>query len=225
MNRFKQSEPMPQAPQIPQPSYSDRQFMHTWVAGAGLPLVQAFITAIMMMICTAATLYMFDAIDYLKPIIIIGALTFVAVWLLLQKRWLSLTNLEKLTGVDLNDDGVIGEPQITRIQIDEVTTQGHIRQSKYFDLPISEDKLTVLARGLLGGRPFSEREWAGAGRILSSNEFRSLRSEMIKRELLEMANPKDQRQGYILTAPGRGLMKRFAGLPSPTPDGDGAQNV
>lgn len=213
--RFEQSTPQLQPP--PAPAYSDRQFLHTFIAGALLPLVQSTITAIMAGVATLLILYLMNAIDYIKPILVVSGVTWFGSWIYLERRWLTLTT-ERVLQVDLTGDGEIGEPEppsITRIQIDELTGQGHIRQSQFFDLPVSEEKLKPLSRGILAGRPFSEREWAGAGKLMSSHEFRTLRSEMIKRGLLRMANDKDARQGYTLTDKGRALMERFADAPSP----------
>ena len=217
MNKFNQTTPPIIQPQ--QPTYSDRQFLHTFLAGALLPLVQATITAVMAFIGTLTLLYLFDVVDLLKPALITASIVWVLTWLYLQRRWLTLTSFERMTGIDIDGDGQIGkpvkEPEVVRIQIDEVTADGHIRQNRFANLPISNDKLTVIARGLLGGRSFSEREWSGAGKILSSNEFRTLRTEMIKRGLLEVANDKDQRQGYVLTRTGRAVMTKFSQIPAP----------
>lgn len=218
MNKFQQTTPQAQsvAP-APPPSYSEKSFLWSWVSGAGLPLMQAVITGIIAMVLTAALIYAFDGGSYIKPMIVIGALASSATWFVGMRRWSRLTRaLEPILNIDLDGDRQIGEPKRVRIQIDEVTGTGSIRQAKMIDLPISEEKLIPLAKSLLAGRPFSEREWAGAGKLLSSGEFRELRTAMIKAGLLRAASEKDSRQGYVLTLHGEMLMKTYAGLLSPT---------
>jgi len=228
MTKFNQ-QTTPPVHQTPQQTYADRQFLHTFLAGALLPLVQASITAVMAGIGTLTLLYLVNAIDLLKPVLIVASVVWVLTWLYLQRRWLNLTSLEMLTGSDLNNDHVIGEPvksvpQVVRIQIDQVEANGHIRQMKFMDLPISQNELSVLANGLLNGAPFSEREWTEIRRVFSSKEFRRLRSEMLKHDLLELRSDKDHRVGFDLTETGWALMRKFgSSQTSPPPESASSQ--
>lgn len=214
MNKFNQTTPPVQIPSPP--TYADRQFLHTFLAGAFLPLVQATITAVMVGIGTLTVLYLVDAIDKLKPSLIVAAIVWVVTWLFLQRRWLTLTSLEQITGIDFNQDGQIGkpvkEPEQFVIRLDEITADKHYR-SRSIDSVISKEQLTIVARGLLNGIPFSERSWTGSGKPLSINEFRSLRSVWLKHALIEVANDKDPRQGFELTDQGWAVMEKLAGLP------------
>src|SRR3972149_595670 len=112
MNKFQQSTPPIQQPSAP--SYADRQFLHTFLAGALLPLVQSTITAVMAGIGTLTALYLFGAIDLLKPSLIITGIVWVFTWLYLQRRWLNLTSFESFMGVDLNSSANIGTPMYYR---------------------------------------------------------------------------------------------------------------
>lgn len=218
MNKFNQTTPP--IPQPTQPNYADRQFMHTFLAGAFLPLVQATITAVMAGVGTLITLYLFGAIDLLKPSLIVTAIVEVLTWLYLQRRWLNLTSFENFIGVDLNGDGRIGtpvkEPEQFVIRLDEITADQHYR-SRRIDSVISKEQLAVLARGLLNGISFSERSWTGAGKPLSINEFRGLRSMWLKHGLLEIASDKDNRQGFALTDQGWAVMEKLANSTPPAP--------
>ena len=216
MNKFQNLTDKANIPAAP--NYADRQYLHTFLVGAMLPLVQAVITAVMAGIGTLTVLLLFDAMDVWKPALVVSAITCVLTWLYLQRRWLTLTSLEKLTGLDLNNDKQIGEPvkapQVVRIQVDRLE-HGHIRQMILGDLPVSKENLRILANGLLMGRPFSEREWTGTGKPFSSGAdgtFRPLRSAMLKHELLEMRSGKDNRVGFDLTDSGWALMEKFGDL-------------
>lgn len=211
MNKFNQSTPS--VPPPTQPGYSDRQFLHTLLAGALLPFVQSTITAIMAGIGTITILYLFDAIDYWKPTLIVSAVVWVVAWIYTQRRWFNLTSFENIIGIDINGDGEIGkptkEPELV-IRLDEITADNHYRSRK-INLAISDETLTTLARGLLTGIPFSERRWAGQGKLLSSPQFRALRSEFLKQGLLEVMNDKDNRQGFDFNAQGWAFLEKVAG--------------
>ena len=211
MNKYTQSTPQVQPP--PPPSYSDRQFLHTYAAGAFLPLVQASITAVLVMLGTAVLLYVFNVLEWIKPALILGVFTWVTTWLYLQRRWINLTQLETFLNMDLNRDNVIGEaPKAEQfvIRLDEITPDRHYR-SRTMVSEISKEKLTIVARGLLNGIPFTERRWTGDGKPLSVNEFRALRSTWIKHGFIEVVSDKDHRQGFDLTEQGWAVLEKIAG--------------
>jgi len=220
MNKFQTDAPIVQPPKPP--TYAEKQFLHTFSAGALLPLLQSTITAfvIFIVVFVIATL-VFDAVDPFKPAGVIATLVWGFTWLSLQKRWLSLTRLEEIFNVDLNNDQVIGEPQVVKIQVTDVKESGHV-EIHNIDLPTTPQKLSALAQGLLNGMSCSEKTWTGAGKPFSSPEFRSLRTEMLRRGILEYVSPKDPRQGIQLTKVGRAVMRHYSDLPSPTPPADDA---
>lgn len=147
--------------------------------------------------------------------LIVGMLGMVGMWLLLQRNWVKMTTIERLTGLDLNRDGVVGkaEPQQVRrvrVQVDRETEAGHIGVSRIFDLPASSEQMTALADGLLtGGMRFSVREWCGQGHPFSMAEFHALRQEMLRRGMIESVSDKDNRVGYKLTNEGRQVLQEF----------------
>jgi HK97 family phage portal protein len=93
-------------------------------------------------------------------------------------------------GLDLNGDGWIGRPgygqpargrfaPALHVQVDEVTSEGHVRVSKLFDLPAAQSQLEELAEGLLRQhRPFTFREWTGKGKTFSDDQFEALRGQV-----------------------------------------------
>lgn len=216
MNKFQQEIVPP--PLMKGASYADRQFLHTFLAGLLLPLAQASIIAAMSMVGTAVTLYLFDAVDYVKPVLVMGVLTWILTFLYLMRRWLNLTSLEKITGLDINGDGQIGkakkavEPLV--IRLDEVGANGHYR-SRMMTFDISQDQLRTLAQGLLNGLPFTERQWTGPGKPFSSGpegSFRPLRSAWLKEGILQVVSDKDNRQGFDFTDEGWAMLEKLAGL-------------
>lgn len=154
------------------------------------------------------------------PLVIAGVIaagTWVITWLILQRAWLNSVTIHAQiyqaiwTGEDEREPEAEPLPEI-RVRIERVR-DGHFSESVY-RLPISQEQLEALASGLLRGVPFSERAWTGGGKPFSLAEFRALRSELLRRSLLELANEKDARQGYTLTEEGRAVMEE-AIAPSP----------
>lgn len=145
-------------------------------------------------------------------------------WLSFRGRWQMV--IERALGVDLNHDGVIGEPEPTpapepeSIRVELLQEGG--RRGDFIDLPHA-DRLPALASGLLEGRQFSQTVWTGAGRLYSRAEFEAVRGEMLRRGLCRWKNPQAPAQGVELTPAGRAVLRRLSGKDNPSPtDQNGA---
>ena len=127
------------------------------------------------------------------------------VWLIRDHHNL-LWEIERISGVDLDRDGEIGEPWL-RIEV-----AGEGNRLAYLDLPAEPEQLIALARGILNGVPLAESSWCGRGRPFSKAQFRVLRDELIARGLATWVNPRSRAQGVELTAAGRALMRRIVNM-------------
>jgi hypothetical protein len=189
----------------------DRQFLHTRTAGFDVMLLQSLATGLMLFAGVLVIGFTFGWMDPLKYATVSGVAGTIGWWLFSIKRWTSLTAADapQVQVRSVDHDGDPSTPRIVRVQIDKVE-EGGVKQWKMFDLPATDEQMAELAAGLLKhGRPFSEREWAGNGRPFSSNEFRDLRSELIKRGLIALKSEKDTRQGYGLTDEGKAVFEQF----------------
>lgn len=207
-------------PPVQRPSYAERQFLHTQTAAITVPLQQTLVITIMIAFAILVLSWLFDWMDGWKFAVAALAIVPIVTWLFLQRRWLLLT-AETIFEQDFSGDGVIGpvptrERKTVRVQVDHVRENGHVGESQIIELPADDEQLQALANGFQFRRPFSEREWTGAGKPFSTNEFRELRSVMIKRGLLTLKNEKDARQGYVLTDAGQALMDQYLTSPTPT---------
>ena len=132
-------------------------------------------------------------------------------WLSYRGRWAWL--LEQASGVDLNGDHFIGEPQQPAPQpVRVIVEQDNGHQVDYIDLPptIDREKAALFARGLLGGRVFAQTAWTGATGLFSRGEYDQLVSVFISRGLAQWRNPGAHAQGLTLTAPGRAVLRHLA---------------
>ena len=86
--------------------------------------------------------------------LIIGVVVFAVAWvLLLLHTRQGLWTVERITGQDSDDDGVVGEPNFVaqiaqsasvRVELAEQHEGGH--RLRWVDLPVSNDKLSAVAR-------------------------------------------------------------------------------
>lgn len=189
--------------------------LHNVQAGVVVPLAQAGISGLGLGLVAGLLAYTLDARHPLVFGLAFGILSIVAIWLLLLRRWLVLT-AERITHRDINSDGVIGPPkprQEIKLDLLHQTPGTNSVRYTYATVKVSRQQLILLARGLAGGRPFSEAEWSGTGKPFSRPEFRELRAEMVRRDLVSLASEAGfSRQGYILTDLGKRTIDRLAKL-------------
>lgn len=213
--KFKLEERMPMVTTPTQTHYSDKQFLHTITAAVTLPLAQALVISAALMIATATIIFAFDGYSYAKPIVIVGALSFVITLITLIGRWITLTRLEELTKLDLNRDNKVGNKPIEHkihVQVDEVR-EGHIGVSKLFDLDgIAPGQLKALAIGNIDQRKgWAETEWSplNQGLPFSLDQIRYLKRELIKRGLLIEIVKGKKVIGYTETAMLKSTLRKW----------------
>lgn len=107
----------------------------------------------------------------------------------------------------------IGNRQViesVRVEIVEPGNDGtgRITFSDEIGLPLT--KMRALARGVLGGRPFSELEWTGKGRPFSDAEFEELRRKMVDYGWCYWRNEEEHRQGAEFTRVGLRVLEAMA---------------
>jgi hypothetical protein len=208
------------------PTTNDKQYLHTFGAGAFLPLMQSTISALIVTLAVWLICWMvFGMMDPHKPAIFIGVVVWLWMWWKLQLHWFALTAVNMMQ--DFMDDGQLNnsnQPEVTEeapkvIRVQLIKDNGHIGET--IDLPADRESLGTLARGLLNGMPFSERFWTGRGKPFSTNTFRALKDVMMKRGLCEYISESDPRQGIQLTNEGRAVMETFALPHSPAEEDEG----
>lgn len=218
---FHQAPGGPETPADPQPvitptRYSDKSFLHTPMVAVGVPLLIAFVTSLVIMALTGCFIWLINGYEYTKPVVAAGVATFCFVWLALQFRWISLTRLEQLTGIELDGQPGIGPQHATtgsvRVQVDEVKSDGHVGVSQQFDLPATPAQLKALAIGLHDqGRSLAEKEWAPleAGKPFSIDGIRRLKKEMLTRGIIVYVNSKNTSSGFTETRVGSRIIESW----------------
>jgi hypothetical protein len=190
------------------------EFLHSFTAGVALPGLQAVITGGLLGLAAGMVA---GLAGWSRPWawgLGSWAVVQACTWSALLWRWLDLTKpLERVIGLDLDNDGYIGDPEELpppNVRIELVSPDK--RQTVISHLPCTQAQLVTLSTGLLAGQPFSESEWTGAGRPFSRREFRDLREEMLKRGMLAWRNEQAPSQGMIFTAAGLAAIRYFASL-------------
>lgn len=178
-------------------------------AGVIIPALQGVVTGVLV---GPGAGFAAGALGAANPWFVAGVVGFGAsavVYLAMLQRWHNITWSLDMWRPDSSGPQVLTN-QVDRIQID---VRQDNRSTQILHLGLSAEKLASVARLVLGGRSFSEREFLG---LLSQSEFRALRDELIKRGMLAWRNGESPQQGADFTVFGRQVMRRLAALPSPT---------
>lgn len=138
---------------------------------------------------------------------IVGALAW---FLLLSDSRRLLRVVEDVTGVDLDQDGHIGEPEPPALGVKLRIDEEEGRVTKYAHLPIDAQRLGQLARGLLGSESFAVASWTGRGKPFSRAEFETLRDWLFRNGYAGWEDPNNRQLGVKFTAKGDALLRALA---------------
>lgn len=115
----------------------------------------------------------------------------------------ALWRLERSIGLDIDQDGDIGEPEPKRfvIELSQQTTAG--RRTAWLDIPTTPEQFAPVARAAVNGLSLSQDSWTGAGNPFSRAQWAALRDRLLELELLAWKDATAPRQGLELTGDGR----------------------
>jgi len=187
MNKFSQTTPQVQPPQPP--SYSDKSFLFSWIAGVGLPIMQAIITGTFIAALVSFMLFKFDADDVIGWTFFTWLLVSGATWIWLHKNWLNVSRLEEWLGVDLDNDKFIGEPpQRVTITVNHVKENQHVEQMQH-TFSVSDQQLqrffTTVKTSTREGKGISRRQWTPKNvNGFSEGEWDAFYAELVKQRLV-----------------------------------------
>lgn len=185
-------------------------------AGAVIPFLQALITGIFAALIVLAVAIKLGLSDLWFWPMIGGLMAAVWVWSQALRHWWSLTSLERMTGLDINNDGVIGEQMqdaTLKVHIQEHDDAGNLRAETRAELP--RHKMSLIADQVINNQvSFSVRELVERRHLLSRAEFEQIRDEMMARGMLVQVNPEYPKLGYSLTRAGMAVMRNIL-TPSP----------
>jgi hypothetical protein len=135
-------------------------------------------------------------------------------WFFFVNEWRAMVwQTENFLHRDIDGDGYQGQPappQTVRVEMLRDAVDGPYPQTQIAELPTSKEKMTDLARGVLGGTPFSEPQWSGAGALFSRNEFRQVRDVFLSRGWVRWKDDRYPQQGLELSPAGKAVMRTFA---------------
>lgn len=141
----------------------------------------------------------------------VGILVFCVAWvILLIDHRRGLWMLEEFTGLDLDYDGVVGEPEPEVVRVEIVRDEQGARGMSFLDLPIKPSELRQIAELVINqGVAFSRDGLSG---VLSQPRYNRLAQTMEDRGLLvKMSNNR-----RVLTKDGRATMKAVLNPPART---------
>jgi len=138
--------------------------------------------------------------------VLAGGCAFSLCWLFLLRYFNSLLREVELVQTAPERTRQKLTPEVTRLSVS--TNEGH----QEVQLNLSPEKILAIARGVVNaGRPFSEREWCGRGRLLASRaEYEHLRDRFIALGWLRWKDERNRQQGLEWTPAGTAGMKALA---------------
>lgn len=156
--------------------------------------------------------YTLTAVIALSVLFIISALVELILLVMEKQREVWEAYTEAMRAADhlaenkkLKDEGLEPLSSVTQFAL---KTQGlNSIQYSFLNLPIDQARLKTIAEAVLNGYPFSEKRWAGDGKLLTSSEFRKLQDEMVTRGLIVLKHPTEPRQGYRFGEKGMAAMR------------------
>ena len=196
---------------------SENNHLHTREGGAIVPLAQACATGSFVAILAAIPMIRagWRIEDVFTGVIIAFVVPALTVWLGLLYHWFKLTVIEQYTQLDIDGDGVIGKEQIipVRLDITEITQGGYtqVTRASFVD----GRKLAAIARAVVSGSPFSQREIVEKLKICSRGEYEEIRDEMIDRGIVVLKNPERTGLGTEFSRAGMAAMRDMADTPLP----------
>lgn len=136
-------------------------------------------------------------------------------WLAMLDRWQKVQWEREFWRPEAPQAQVVQQTNnVERISVD---VRQDNRTTTILHLNVSAERLADVAKLVLTGRPFVERELCGQNRPLSQAQFREMRDELIQRGLLVWRNPDAPQQGTIFQPAGMALMRRLAGVSTTPP--------
>jgi hypothetical protein len=210
---------------------SAQEYLHTLLAAVVVPLTISAVTGVLVGVLALIIALWWRVKDAWVWGLAVMLAVMLGMWLALLTRWMSLTSLETLTGIDINRDGVIGKPKskgapsrVVQVNLRTIQNSGHLSEVRMLRFPGEAEAMVMFATALLGGASMSERNWCGDGKLFSKENYRAIKKIMEENKLFEPKNEKDTRQGYRLTQAGVQTMEQirdtFAGSSTPPPGFD-----
>lgn len=99
----------------------------------------------------------------------------------------------------------------TRVDLWDKVDDRHSHSVGAATFPVHPDALKAVARSVMAGHSFSEREMAGNGNPLRNrDEFNAIRDTLLERNLIHWNDPDEPRQGTSFTRAGLAVMHHLA---------------
>jgi len=232
-NRFQnkfQVETTAPAPGSPATTISQTAFLHTLIAGAWLPLQLALISGVLVGLLTAWVTAFYLPNDSLFLSGLFSLLTTLGTWIFFQTQRVRLINfVERISNQDINGDGLIAEAEPTEtkhtitVDLRVISKTSDITYRAQF-AGISDERMALFARGTLRGRPMTITEWSGKGKPFSRREVEQIMGEMYDRQMVELKNPKNKKDGYVPSKAGWETLRKLKAVIPPPPGSPDVEN-
>jgi hypothetical protein len=104
--------------------------------------------------------------------------------------------------------GLTYVPSELTVKVDKTTQVGNEFSQTWQKLPVAPYKLKVIAQAAINGEGFSNRKWAGKGKLLSDPEWDALKDKMLELKLIEYRDNDTPTLGFNWTGLGIDTMEQ-----------------
>lgn len=131
-------------------------------------------------------------------------------------------SLEQMAALGISTRDV---PQVSETRIVFEDQHGQLQRQSTMTLPVSEIKLKSLCSNLVDGVPFSRNAVTVDRKLLKESEYDKVFKDWMMRGFIAYKDAAHSNLGVELTTIGRVFIWQKAGLPSPTPNMEMAENA
>jgi hypothetical protein len=181
----------------------------------GVPLTQSIVAAVFAGLSAATIAAACNApikVTLGSGMVVFSIVGLIVYILLLIANRDTLYRLENATRMDINGDGVVGQPveaqpaQSVKVDILLKSQEGKQMHNFTFDLPCNSETLRLVARATLKGDLLRDEDWSGrkAGKPFSEERLSEFRTAFVRHGLAEWKDANNHKLGLAgLTELGR----------------------
>ena len=200
---------------------SAQAYLHTPGAGVVVPLFQAVVSGFLVALVVLVGLAIARVEAPWQWAGLAWMLVMAVMWFSRLRHWWRLTDLEQMTGIDINQDGVIGEPareveDTVILNMRSVTSDGRDETTRVRTGLTRQQLQTIAMRVLHEGKSWAEDDWLknkGKGGPYGDTEWSNIRGQLLQAGIIEPKDVKHLNLGYRTTRPGLAALAYYAPIP------------
>ena len=183
----------------------------TMVSAIQVPLAYSMVSGGLAAILSALVIVPFELMPGYASLVI-GLIVFALAWIKKTDSYDQLlVQVERITGIDHNNDGVVGEAKQIDLNIGHTDANGNAGRQLLANVRgVAEETFEHWATCVVNGtRGLSEAEWTGSGNPFSKPVYKNFLNALGEGGIVAWKNENAKNQGRILTDEGREALTAY----------------